>query len=85
MLLGHRIPESTTRKFRDAYEMELKKQHNSDSNAPLAVQTLPTKPRGRPLMLCDLDVVVKEYVKQLRAALNNIYIYIIFNLLNTGI
>ena len=25
MLLGHRIPESTTRKFRDAYVMELKK------------------------------------------------------------
>ena len=41
MLLLHRIPESTTRKFRDAYVMELKKQCNSDSSAPLAVQTLP--------------------------------------------
>ena len=73
--------------------MELKKQRNSDSSAPLAVKTLPTKHRGRPLMLCDLDVVVKEYVKQLRTALSNIYNYIynrmcikfFFNLLITGI
>ena len=38
MLLVYRIPESTTRKFQDAYVMELKKQRNSDSSAPLAVQ-----------------------------------------------
>ena len=47
MLLEHRIPKSTTRKFRDAYVMELKKQRDSDSSAPLAplaVQTLPTSP-----------------------------------------
>ena len=37
MLLVHCIPESMTRKFRDAYVMELKKQHNSDSSAPLYV------------------------------------------------
>ena len=62
MLLGYRIPESTTRKFQDAYITELKKQRNSDSSDPLRVQTLPTKPRGRPLMLGDLDDVVKENV-----------------------
>ena len=28
-------------------------------------------------MLGDLDVIVKEYVKQLRTALSNIYMYII--------
>ena len=67
MVLAYRIPESTTRKFRDAYVTELKKQHNSDSSDPLRVQTLPTKPRGRPLMLGDLDDV-KEYIKQLRTA-----------------
>ena len=68
MLLGYRIPESTTRKFRDAYVTELKKQRNSDSSDPLHVQTLPTKPRGRTLMLGDLDDIVKEYIKQLRTA-----------------
>ena len=35
MLLGYRIPESTTRKFRDAYVTELKKQRNSDSSDSL--------------------------------------------------
>ena len=57
MLLGYRIPESTTRMFRDAYVTKLKKQRNSDSSDPLRVQTLPTKPRGRPLMLGDLDTL----------------------------
>ena len=36
--------------------------------SPACIKTLPTKPRGRPLMLGDLDDLVKDYVKQLREA-----------------
>ena len=43
-LRGHSIPESTTRKFRDAYLAELKKQSAAGSAGPVCVETLPTKP-----------------------------------------
>ena len=65
-LRGHVLPESTARKFRDAYKTELTK--GSQTLSPACIKTLPTKPRGRPLMLGDLDDLVKDYVKQLREA-----------------
>lgn len=61
-LRGHVLPESTARKFRDAYKTELKK------GSQTCPETLPTKPRGRPLMLGDLDDVVKGYIRKLREA-----------------
>ena len=63
---GHRIPESTARKFRDAYVAELKMQACSHSGS-VGVTSLPIKPKGRPLMLGDLDRSVQTYIKQLRA------------------
>lgn len=67
-LRGHAVPESTARKFRDAYVAELKKQSAAGSTDPVDVETLSTWPRGRPLMLGDIDELVKDYIKQLRAA-----------------
>ena len=63
----HTVPESTVRKFRDAYCRELKTQ-SSSSSGPISVTSLPCKPKGRPLLLGDLDSVVKQYILELRAA-----------------
>ena len=63
---GHKIPESTARKFRDACLVELKRQASTLS-CLVSVNILPTKARGRPLLLGDLDQFVQTYIKQLRA------------------
>ena len=65
----HTVPESTVRKFRDAYCRELKTQSTgSSSSGPISITSLPCKPKGRPLLLGDLDSVVKQYILELRAA-----------------
>ena len=66
-ICGHAVPESTVRKFRDIYRAELKAQ-SSLTSGPVTVSSLPCKPKGRPLLLGNLDAVVKQYVLQLRAA-----------------
>ena len=65
-ICGHVVPESTVRKFRDAYHADLKAQSSANSG-PVSVLSLPCKPKGRPLLLGNLDNVVKQYILQLRA------------------
>ena len=64
-ICDHTIPESTARKFRDAYLTALKASSTA-SSGHVSVASLPCKPKGRPLMLGDLDKDVQEYVRQLR-------------------
>ena len=66
-LLGHNVPESTCRKFRDEYRKELQKR--GESVAPgemMQVTELSKKPLRRPLLLGDVDEAVQKYVKQMR-------------------
>ena len=54
------VPESTVRKFRDLYKVELQRQAaTSTHHGPIAVTTLPPRQRGRSPMLGDLDCVVR--------------------------
>ena len=54
--LGHNVPESTCRKFRDAYNKEVQKQAKELGPCEaIEVTELAKKPLGRPLMLSDID------------------------------
>ena len=66
-MCGHAVPESTVRMFRYAYHAELKSQSSAHSG-PVSVSSLPCKPKGRPLLVGNLDNLVKQYIVQLRAA-----------------
>ena len=66
---GHKIPESTLRKFRDAYLAELKRQTSTVRHGgAITISSLPTKPKGMPLKLGDLDWPIQSYIRKLRAA-----------------
>ena len=66
-LLGHSVPESTCRKFRDAYNKEVQKQAKELGPCDtIEVTELPKKPLGRPLMLSDIDQDVQKYIKHMR-------------------
>ena len=64
-ICGHAVPESTVRKFRYIYRAELKAR-SSEVAGPVIISSLPCQPKGRPLLLGDLDAVVKQYILQLR-------------------
>ena len=61
------VPESTARLLKKQYLAELNDRRQNSATIP-EVTRLPTKPRGRPLLLgSTLDDQVKEYVTALRA------------------
>ena len=63
------VCESTVRKFRDLYKVELQCQAaTSMHHEPIAVTTLPPRQHGRSLMIGDLDGVVQDYIIKLQAA-----------------
>ena len=71
--LGRKVPESSARRFKSKYLQKVKAmardRNNGDTsvNVALVVNSLPTKPRGRPLLLGqDLDKAVQEYVSAVR-------------------
>ena len=64
--LGHNVPESTCRKFRDAYNEVQKQAKELGPCEAIEVTELPKKPLGRPLMLSDIDQDVQKYSKQMR-------------------
>ncbi|CAG2194694.1 unnamed protein product [Mytilus edulis] len=65
--LGKRVSETTIRSMRDEYRKKIK--INLEQRIASEIKELPTKIRGRPLMLGDkLDDRVKMFVKNLRAA-----------------
>lgn len=65
--LGKRVSETTIRSMRDEYRKKIK--INLEKRIASEIKELPTKIRGRPLMLGDkLDDRVKMFVKNLRAA-----------------
>ena len=66
--LSHRVPESTTRKYRDLYIRELERQHTSETSSIPCVSSLPAKNQGRPLLLGEFDSRVCEYIVRLRQA-----------------
>ena len=59
-LRGYTVPESMTKKFRYAYEAELKNNAQCSREAVSCVESLPTKPKGRLLLLGDLDPIVQD-------------------------
>ena len=58
--LGHSVPESTARKYRDLYLKELEKQREASSSSIPTVTSLPLNSRGRPLVLGKFDDQVKK-------------------------
>ena len=61
------MPESTARLLKKQYLAELNDRRQNSATIP-EVTRLPTKPRGRPLLLgSTLDDKVKEYITALRA------------------
>ena len=63
---NHSINESTIRGFMKAYLAEVSRKRRADE-ADLSVDILPTKKRGRPLLLGDkMDTVVKKYIIKMR-------------------
>ena len=71
--LGRKVPESSARRFKSEYLQKIKAmardRDNGDEseNVALVVNSLPTKPRGRPLLLGqDLDKAVQDYVSAMR-------------------
>lgn len=53
-LLGHPVPESTARKFRNLYRTELETNRKRHAESLPSISELPPKKRGRPLLIGDL-------------------------------
>ena len=64
--LGHSVPESTARKFRDLYRKELESSRKRSAEALPTITELPPMKRGRPLLIGDFDGQVQEYIRMLR-------------------
>ena len=72
--MGHKSYESTARQLKGEYNDKLneefkerKKKGEPGETEPIVIKQLPTKNRGRPLMLGQqLDAAVQEHVKSLR-------------------
>ena len=70
-LLGRKVPESCTRRFKSEYVESLKavvRDRGSDmESVAVVVKSLPTKPQGRPLLLGqELDKAVQDYITAMR-------------------
>ena len=80
--LRKRVLETTARRFKNEYLDRLQqllkeslKEKNTSFNKSCdsaiqesLIKALPIKPRGRPVLLGELDLVVQDYIKNLRAA-----------------
>ena len=70
------IWESSVSTWKAKYTAELnRKRANGDfeANGEVVVESLPSKKRGRPLLLgCELDDQVKSYIKDLRGKGGNV-------------
>lgn len=65
-LLGHPVPESTARKFRNLYRTELETNRKRHAESLPSISELPPKKRGRPLLIGDFDSPVQDYIRMLR-------------------
>ena len=67
-LLGHPVPESTARTFRDLYcnELESSRKRHAESPPTIPISELPPRKRGRPLLIGDFDSPVQGYIRMLR-------------------
>ena len=66
-ILKKNVPEPTARRFRAEYVKKLEELSKNTNGSPVVLKALPTKARGRPLLLGpDLDSAVKEYVESTR-------------------
>ena len=59
------LPETTVRRFKDEYLKQLAKEKHTGKS----VEALPTKRKGRPLLVgAELDTAIQDYLKSLRLA-----------------
>ena len=66
--MKQRVSETTVRSIKDAYTVEIKRKRASQESVR-DVSSLPSKKRGRPLLLGqDLDGKVQQYLKKVREA-----------------
>lgn len=67
-LLGHPVPESTVRKYRNPHHKELEGSRKCHADSIPDITELPLKKRGHTLLLSEFDGHVQEYVRVLRHA-----------------
>ena len=62
------VPETTVRRLKCEYISQLNEKRKSSDNKDCEVSKLPTKPRGRPLLVGTvLDKAIQDYINALRS------------------
>ena len=62
------VPETTVRRLKCEYISQLNEKRKSSNNKDCEVSKLPTKPRGRPLLVGTvLDKAIQDYINALRS------------------
>ena len=62
-LLGRQVPETTARRLKSEYLQALKRKERECADDHAVVQSLPTKPQGRPLLLRpELDKSIQDNI-----------------------